>query len=324
MKVFLTGGAGFIGRNFVERLVQEPDIHITVFDAFTYAVHTATEAWLNSLAQVSLIKGDVRNYKQVEQAILSAQPDRIVHMAAESHVDRSIEDPSVFVETNIGGTFNLLQATRIYLESIGGVPEGFLYLQVSTDEVYGPTEHEVDETAHYNPSSPYAASKAAADQLVNAWAKTYQIPASITFSTNNYGPWQNVEKFIPKILAAALNGEAVPVYGDGLQCRDWLYVYDHIEALLLILRNSHEGRFNISTRGLTENIKLIDLIEASLANTSFPCGSILKRTVPDRVGHDFAYRIDNSKSASVLGWKPSTELKLGIGKVIEHYVEELR
>ncbi len=327
MKVFLTGGAGFIGRNFVERLVQEPDIHITVFDAFTYAVHPATEAWLNSLAQVSLIKGDVRNYKQVEQAIFSSQPDRIVHMAAESHVDRSIEGPQIFFETNVTGTLNMLQATKAYLENFGCIPTGFLYLQISTDEVYGPTDYPVDESAPYNPSSPYAASKAAADQLVNAWSRTYSIPSAITFSTNNYGPWQNPEKLVPKAILSNLAGQPISLYGDGLQKRVWLYVEDHVDALTKLIKFSIRGKMNIEGVSRISNVELMHEISKVMINYNHKMAYILPnlkcKFIKDRLGHDSSYYINGHKLRNVLGWSPKWTLSSGIEKTVEWFIAGL-
>jgi dTDP-glucose 4,6-dehydratase len=326
MRVFLTGGAGFIGRNFVERLLQETDIHVIVFDAFTYAVHPTTEGWLKSQPQVTLIKGDVRNQRQVEQAIMSTRPNRIVHMAAESHVDRSIKDPQIFFETNIGGTFNMLQATRAYLDKSGEIPKNFLYLQISTDEVYGSTEYEVDETAPYNPSSPYAASKAAADQLVNAWSRTYRIPVAITCSTNTFGPWQNSEKLIPKAIECTFAGVPVPIYGTGLQVRDWLYVEDHVIALLQILKRSVTGKFNLVGRSRDTNVELMKRIGRSIETNgqrSSKGRNLLKvEFVKDRAGHDQSYFLNGSKASEILSWKPQHDLTQGIEKTITWFINE--
>ena len=309
MRIIVTGGSGFIGKNYIiKRLNEYEDDVILNIDNLTYASNDES------------IESD--RYKHLTVDICSDimldiindfNPDAVIHFAAESHVDNSIENPDNFINTNILGTFNLLVSCRTASEK----NPNFRFLHVSTDEVYGSlgeTGKFTEETA-YDPRSPYSASKASSDHLVRAYFHTYGFPAMITNCSNNYGPYQHIEKLIPKIITNALNGEDIPIYGDGKNIRDWLYVEDHCDALNVVLDNGVLGEtYNIGGDCELRNIDIVKKITASMG------GDELITFVKDRLGHDFRYAIDHSKITRELGWKPKVNFKDGIKKTIEFYM----
>ncbi len=315
MKILITGGAGFIGRNFIFHMMEShPDYHIICLDKLTYAgnIHTL-ESVLNS-PNFTFIKGDICDKNRVNQIFEEISPNVVVNFAAESHVDRSIENPSVFLETNIMGTYILLEACKKY-----GVSR---YHQVSTDEVYGDLpldqpELLFTEETLINTSSPYSASKAAADLLVLAYYRTYGVSVTISRCSNNYGPYQFPEKLIPLMIVNALGNKKMPVYGDGLNIRDWLYVSDHCKAIDLIIHSKKDGEiYNIGGHNEVKNIDIVKLICKKLKKDEN-----LITYVNDRKGHDRRYAIDPAKINKELGWSPETNFGEGINNTIQWYLE---
>lgn len=313
MKILVTGGAGFIGGNFVHYWLREhPDDNVICVDALTYAGNMETLANVLENPSFHFIKADVRDRKAIFDLFESKHPDMVVNFAAESHVDRSIENPALFLETNVMGTQVLLDACREY-----GVGR---FHQVSTDEVYGdlpldrPDMFFTEETPLHT-SSPYSASKAAADLMVLAYYRTFGIPVTISRCSNNYGPYQFPEKLIPLMIANALDGRPLPVYGDGKNVRDWLYVDDHCSAIDLILHHGRVGEvYNVGGHNEKSNLEVVELIIKTLGK-----GEI--SFVRDRMGHDRRYAIDPEKIRSELGWLPQTKFDFGIKKTIEWYLE---
>ncbi len=307
MKLLVTGGAGFIGANFVKMLIKETDTEVINLDALTYAGNLETIAEIMDNPRHTFVKGDIRDEKLVNE--LMEGVDGVINFAAESHVDRSITGPKVFIETNINGTLNLLQAARK-----NNVKR---YLQVSTDEVYGSlgeTGMFTEETP-LSPNSPYSASKASADMLVRAYHHTYGMDVITTRCSNNYGPFQFPEKMLPLMINNAWNDKALPVYGDGLHVRDWLYVYDHCTAIWAAFNNGKAGEvYNIG--GCNEKTNL-EVIKTMLKITGK--SEDLITFVKDRPGHDRRYAIDASKTINELGWKPSVTFEEGLAKTIEWY-----
>ncbi|MGK7295238.1 MAG: dTDP-glucose 4,6-dehydratase [Candidatus Wenzhouxiangella sp. M2_3B_020] len=322
-KLLVTGGAGFIGANFVHHVFETTDFGIVNLDLLTYAGNR------DSLAGVpadrhELVHGDIGDAALVRELLRRHEPDAIVNFAAESHVDRSIDDPSAFVRTNVLGTQVLLDAAVEHWQS--GHP-GFRFLHVSTDEVYGdlePEEPAFTERHPYKPSSPYAASKAAADHLVRAWHRTWGLPAMITNCSNNYGPRQFPEKLIPLMLINALEERELPVYGDGKQRRDWLFVTDHCRALLRVLEAGEPGRtYNVGGEAERANLDIVHML-CDLIDERVPARRPrreLIRFVSDRPGHDRRYAIDATRIRTELGWGPSLDLPTGLARTVDWYLE---
>jgi dTDP-glucose 4,6-dehydratase len=329
MSVWLiTGGAGFIGSNFVRLLAGERRGRLVVLDALTYAGNLTGIAALIESGSVEFVHGDIRDAGTVRDVFARYHIDRVVHFAAESHVDRSILGPSAFVETNVTGTLNLLQAAR---ESWRHSPGPHRFLHVSTDEVYGTlaaNDPPFNERTAYAPNSPYAASKAAADHLVRAWHATYGLPAIITNCSNNYGPWQFPEKLIPLMILNASARSELPVYGDGQQVRDWLHVQDHCEALHTVLERGQDGEtYCIGGNSQQTNLHVVeticDLVDARLRR---PHGSArqLIRHVEDRPGHDRRYAIDANRMRRDFAWSPRQTLDTALSSVVDWYLDNAK
>ena len=325
--VLVTGGAGFIGSNFVRHLLQTDDsVSIITLDLLTYAGSLSNLAQLPVPDRHTMVEGNIADGPLVRDLLKSHGIDRIVHFAAESHVDRSIDGPAAFIQTNIVGTFTLLEAAR---EVWQGRFDQCRFVQVSTDEVYGSlTESDPPfcETTPYSPNSPYSASKAAADHLVRAYFETYGFPAVTTNCSNNYGPYQYPEKLIPLIIINALTGKPLPIYGDGKQIRDWLYVEDHCDAIRQVLARGRLGQtYNIGGLNEQRNLEIVHTICDLLDELRpLPTGVSYReqiRHVTDRPGHDRRYAIDASKIQSELGWSPRESFATGIRKTITWYLE---
>ncbi|MBC8217886.1 MAG: dTDP-glucose 4,6-dehydratase [Planctomycetes bacterium] len=311
-RILVTGGAGFIGSNFVRMVLSEhPDTFIVNLDALTYAGNLENLAGFLDHANHKFVKGDICDGGLVAKVIDDHGIDTIVNFAAESHVDRSITGAKIFIETNVTGTLTLLEAAR--------EKDLQRFVQVSTDEVYGSlgAEGKLSEQTPLSPNSPYSASKAAADHLVGAFGHTWGVKCNITRCSNNYGPYQFPEKLIPLMINNALNDKELPVYGDGLYVRDWLYVYDHCTAIWQVLENAEPGEiYNVGGCNEKANMEVINLILDKLGKPK----SLIKH-VKDRPGHDRRYAIDADRIMSQLGWKPSVSFEQGINKTIDWYLE---
>lgn len=332
MKLLITGGAGFIGSAVVRQLMAENAHEVLVLDALTYAGNLESIPGYEQHARVTFSETDLRDADAVRQVVLAFQPDVIMHLAAESHVDRSIEGPREFLETNVMGTFNLLQAA---FELYGNLSESsrsqFRFHHVSTDEVYGDlhgTDDLFTESTPYAPSSPYSASKAASDHLVRAWNRTYGLPTLITNCSNNYGPYHFPEKLIPHMILNALAGKPLPVYGDGSQVRDWLYVEDHARALIDVALKGKVGEtYNIGGHNEVKNIDVVKTICAILEELAPTKPAGVKRYedlitfVADRPGHDIRYAIDAAKIERELGWRPQETFATGLRKTVQWYLD---
>ncbi len=326
--VVVTGGAGFIGFNYVrELLAAEPETHVVVLDNLTYAANPRSIAELQAEPRLRFIRGDISDRALVRRLLADTQPAAIVHFAAESHVDRSIDGPEHFIQTNVVGTFHLLEETRRYVDESAPVRDGFRFLHVSTDEVFGalgPTGAFV-ETTPYDPRSPYSASKAASDHLVASYVHTYKFPALITHGSNTYGPYQFPEKLIPLIIANALGGTRVPVYGQGENVRDWIYVTDHCAAIRAALAKGRIGeRYLIGARSERKNIEVVhaicDVLDHEHPRHDGTSYRTLIEFVTDRPGHDFRYALDPSKLEREVGWQASVRFEEGIRNTIAWYV----
>ena len=323
--LFVTGGAGFIGSAVVRHLIQETDATVVTVDALTYAGHRENLAPVMDDARHHFEHADITDAPVMHQIFRKYEPGGVLHLAAESHVDRSIEGPAAFVQTNVVGTQVLLEAARTYWEEQGR-PEDFRFLHVSTDEVYGElgdTGAFTEETP-YDPSSPYSASKAGADHLVRAWHRTYDLPVIITNCSNNYGPYQHPEKLIPVVIRNALNGQPIPVYGDGNNVRDWLYVEDHVRALVHVLREGRVGEtYNVGGRQEKENrtvVRMIcDILDEVRPDARDDSHRALITFVDDRPGHDWRYAIDPGKIEDELEWAPSVDFEEGLRRTVEWY-----
>ncbi|MBW7921131.1 MAG: dTDP-glucose 4,6-dehydratase [Rubellimicrobium sp.] len=325
MKLLVTGGAGFIGSAVVRRALRAGH-EVVNLDALTYAANPANVAEVADLPGYAFVRADLRDRAALDAALAAHRPDAIMHLAAESHVDRSIDGPADFIATNITGTFNLLEAARAWWEAQGR-PDGFRLHHVSTDEVFGhlgPDDPRFTEAMPYAPRSPYSASKAAADHLVRAWHETYGLPVVLSNCSNNYGPFHFPEKLIPVIILAALHGQPIPIYGRGQNVRDWLFVEDHAEALLLVLQRGRTGRsYNIGGEAEAANIDIARRI-CALMDELHPSGAPHDRLitfVPDRPGHDLRYAIDPSRMRDELGWRPSVTLDQGLRRTVTWYLE---
>jgi dTDP-glucose 4,6-dehydratase len=329
MKILVTGGAGFIGSAVVRRLISVEGCAVVNLDALTYAGNLASLAPVAGAPGYAFEHADIRNAPAVAGIFERHQPDAVLHLAAESHVDRSIDRPGDFVTTNIVGTYTLLDAALRYRDALpSGRREGFRFVHVSTDEVYGDLEDgaAADESAPYRPSSPYAATKAGADHLARAWRRTYGLPVIVTNCSNNYGPYQFPEKLIPTMILAGLHGEPLPVYGEGLNVRDWLHVDDHAAALCLILRQGRPGdSYNVTAECERRNIDVVQAICAALdalcPDAPHRPHAGLVRSVADRPGHDFRYALDGSKLARELKWRPRISFDEGLGDTVRWYID---
>lgn len=329
--IFVTGGAGFIGSALVRFLINETKHTVVNFDKLTYAGNLESLRSVEESARYHFVQGDICDRNTVSAVFEKYQPDFIMHLAAESHVDRSIDGPGEFIQTNIVGTYELLEAARSYYTTlVDDKKAGFRFHHISTDEVYGDlgeTGLFTEETS-YEPSSPYSASKAASDHLVRAWHRTYELPVVLTNCSNNYGPYHFPEKLIPLIILNALEGKALPVYGDGKQVRDWLFVEDHARALYKVVSEGKLGdTYNVGGFNEKQNIEVVtticnhlnDLIKDKPANlTDF---NELITFVTDRPGHDVRYAIDATKINKELGWHPEETFESGILKTIQWYLD---
>jgi dTDP-glucose 4,6-dehydratase len=326
--ILVTGGAGFIGSNFVLDWLAQSDEPVVNLDKLTYAGNLENLAALKDDARHVFVRGDIGDIALVTGLLARHQPRAVLHFAAESHVDRSILGPGEFVQTNVVGTFQLLEAVRAYW---GALPEArkkaFRFLHVSTDEVYGtlsPTDPAFSETTAYAPNSPYAASKAASDHLVRAYHHTYGLPVLTTNCSNNYGPWQFPEKLIPLMIANALAGAALPVYGDGRQVRDWLYVGDHCTAIRRVLEAGRPGAtYNIGGWNEKANIDVVHTLCDALDQARPKAAGSYRgqiKFVPDRPGHDRRYAIDATFIERELGWKPAHTFETGLADTIAWYL----
>jgi len=326
MKILVTGGCGFIGSNFVLKTVTNDKIEVLNFDKLTYAGNSKTLHSIVKNINYSFIHGDICDINLLIETINQFKPDTIIHLAAESHVDRSIENPMDFIKTNIVGTSILLEASTKYWENQNKT--NFRFLHVSTDEVYGSLGEQgfFSEKSKYNPTSPYSASKASSDHLVRAWHKTYGLPILITNCSNNYGPYQFPEKLIPLMIANCLDEKQLPIYGDGENIRDWLFVDDHCDAISNVLNKGVIGEtYNIGGNNAIRNIDIVNLICSELdIKKPRKTGKSYKDLityVKDRPGHDFRYAIDASKIKEDLDWKPKQTFESGIDKTINWYIE---
>lgn len=323
MTILVTGGAGFIGANFVRWVLAETGRRIVNLDLLTYAGNPESLAGLDAGRHV-FVRGDICDRKLLDRLLAEHRPEAIVHFAAESHVDRSIDEPSAFTRTNVLGTQALLEASLAYWRETGG---GFRFLHVSTDEVYGSLESgdpPFVESHPYRPNSPYAASKAAADHLVRAWHRTYGLPAIVTNCSNNYGPYQFPEKLIPLMLINALESRPLPVYGDGRQRRDWLFVEDHCRAIVRVLEAGRPGRtYNVGGNAEMANLEVVrllcDLLDERLPEAR-PRRELIE-FVTDRPGHDRRYAIDAKRIRDELDWEPATDFAAGMASTVDWYLE---
>ncbi|MDD2814600.1 MAG: dTDP-glucose 4,6-dehydratase [Thiotrichaceae bacterium] len=329
MKLIVTGGAGFIGSAVIRHLIQNTEHHVMNVDKLTYAGNLDSLVTVANSPRYQFAQLDIVDANAMNQLFQSYQPDAIMHLAAESHVDRSIDKPAEFIETNIIGTYTLLEAARNYWQAL---PEprksAFRFHHISTDEVYGSLGEDglFTETNPYQPNSPYSASKASSDHLVRAWHHTFKLPVLTTNCSNNYGGYQFPEKLIPLMILNALEGKALPIYGKGENIRDWLYVDDHARALCLVLEQGVVGEtYNIGGHNEQKNIDVVHLIceilDELLPNSQFKPHKQLLTYVTDRPGHDLRYAIDASKIARELGWKPEETFETGLRKTVEWYLQ---
>ena len=324
MKLLVTGGAGFIGSAVVRQAIRDGHDVINL-DALTYAACLDNVASVADDPKYTFVHADIRDRAALDDVFATHAPDAVMHLAAESHVDRSIDGPGAFIDTNVMGTYTLLEAARAYWVTAGR-PDSFRFHHISTDEVFGSlgAAGQFTETTPYDPRSPYSASKAASDHLVRAWAETYGLPVILTNCSNNYGPYHFPEKLVPVVILNALAGKPIPVYGAGENVRDWLYVEDHADALLTVLQKGQVNRsYNIGGENEARNIDLVRMICAILDEKrpkSAPYADQIS-FVTDRPGHDLRYAIDPSRIASELGWHPSVTLQQGLEKTVQWYLD---
>ncbi len=326
--IFVTGGAGFIGSAVVRELLKTTDAHVVNIDCLTYAGNIDTLSTVSELDRYHFSQTDIRDLASLEKLFEKYAPIGVMHLAAETHVDRSIDAPGGFLDTNIFGTYNLLQASRKYVEALSSKTSGnFIFHHVSTDEVFGALGLEgiFTENSSYNPRSPYAASKASSDHLVRAWSETYGLESVVSNCSNNYGPYQYPEKLIPVVIDKALKEQPIPIYGSGANIRDWLYVDDHARALVMILDKGVSGRsYNVGAGEEKSNLSVVDsicncldrLVPRENGNSYIDLISFVK----DRPGHDFRYAIDSARIRDELGWGPQETFASGIAKTVEWYL----
>ena len=330
-KVIVTGGAGFIGGNLIRKLLKETDWVVYNIDQMGYA---SDLSWVQDSKDYKLrhifLKLDLRSKEVLDKVVRDIGPNLIIHLAAESHVDRSIDNPINFIESNIIGTFNLLEATRAYWEKISDIKKNlFRFIHISTDEVFGTLglEGKFDETTKYSPRSPYSSSKAASDHLVQSWHHTYGLPTIISNCSNNFGPYQFPEKLIPLTILKGIKGENIPLYGNGLNIRDWLYVEDHVDALLLIAEKGEVGKsYCIGGFGEKTNkevqLQICNILD-KVKPKEFPHANLIKN-VADRPGHDERYAINSNLIQKELGWTPKINFVDGLKKTMHWYVDNLQ
>ncbi|MFT7009296.1 MAG: dTDP-glucose 4,6-dehydratase [Colwellia sp.] len=332
MNILVTGGAGFIGSAVIRHIIKNTTDSVVNVDKLTYAGNLESLREVDNHVRYSFEAVDICDRGEVDRVFKEYKPDAVMHLAAESHVDRSIDGPATFIETNIVGTYTLLEATRSYWNTLSDEKrQAFRFHHISTDEVYGDLEGTVDlftETTSYDPSSPYSASKAASDHLVRAWLRTYGLPTIVTNCSNNYGPYHFPEKLIPLIILNALDGKSLPVYGNGMQIRDWLFVEDHARALYKVVTKGVVGKtYNIGGHNEKTNIDVIKsiclLLEELAPNKPKGINQYLDLItyVTDRPGHDVRYAIDASKIELELCWKPKETFESGIRKTVEWYLD---
>ena len=331
VRILITGGAGFIGSALIRHLLNHTEHQVLNLDKLTYAGNLESLASVADNPRYRFVQADIADSTAVSQALAEFQPDAIMHLAAESHVDRSIDGPAAFIQTNIVGTYALLEATRSYWSQLDPARKAaFRFHHISTDEVYGDL-HGADELfterTPYAPSSPYSASKAASDHLVRAWQRTYGLPVLLTNCSNNYGPYHFPEKLIPLVILNALDGKPLPVYGNGQQVRDWLYVEDHARALLKVVSEGKVGEtYNIGGHNEQKNLHVVESICALLDELAPRQNGSYKEQisfVSDRPGHDLRYAIDASKIERELGWKPEETFASGLRKTVHWYLNNL-
>lgn len=329
MRIFVTGGAGFIGSALVRHLIENTGHEVLNFDKLTYAGTLSTVERVANSDRYRFVQGDICDAEAVRAAIAGFRPHIITHLAAESHVDRSIDGPGAFVQTNLVGTFVMLSEARAYWQDLASdTRDAFRFHHISTDEVYGSLGEDglFTEDTPYDPRSPYSASKAGSDHLVSAWGHTYGLPVLITNCSNNYGPYHFPEKLIPLMIAKALDGEPLPVYGKGDQVRDWLYVEDHVRALQAVFERGVTGRtYNVGGFNEKQNIEVVHTICTILdrlhPRTDGKPYAEQIASVADRPGHDKRYAIDASRIESELGWRPQETFKSGIEKTVRWYLD---
>jgi dTDP-glucose 4,6-dehydratase len=334
-KIFLiTGGAGFIGSALIKHIINNTNHSVINIDKLSYSGNLQSLESIETNERYIFEQADICNGEIILKIIQKYQPDIVMHLAAESHVDRSIDEPIDFIQNNIFGTFNLLEKTKNYWQLLKGEKkDNFRFLYVSTDEVYGDLDGKdsfFTEESKYNPSSPYSASKASSDHLVRAWYRTYSLPVIITHCSNNYGPFQFPEKLIPHIILNAIKGNEIPVYGNGKQIRDWLYVDDHVQALMIVALNANLGEtYDIGGHNEIQNIEVVNKV-CSILDSLVPkylngltTFSELITYVKDRPGHDLRYAIDSRKIRKDFGWKPLEDFDSGIQKTVEWYLNNM-
>ncbi|NJO18218.1 MAG: dTDP-glucose 4,6-dehydratase [Thioploca sp.] len=329
MRLIVTGGAGFIGSAVIRYLMTTTDTVIMNIDKLTYAGNLDSLLPVSNNSRYHFAQVDIVDAAALQQLFLEFQPDAVMHLAAESHVDRSIDGPAEFIQTNIVGTYTLLETTRRYWQGLdNAAQQRFRFHHVSTDEVYGSLDKTglFTEMTAYQPNSPYSASKASSDHLVRAWHHTYQLPVVTSNCSNNYGPYQFPEKLIPLIILNALAGNPLPVYGQGENIRDWLYVDDHARALYLVLTQGQLGEtYNIGGYNEKTNLEVVQtlcqILDAKLPHSSYRPHQQLITFVTDRPGHDWRYAIDASKINRTLGWKPQETFETGLDKTVQWYLD---
>ena len=332
MKILVTGGAGFIGSAVIRHIIHNTDDEVLNIDKLTYAGNLESLKDIDQSARYNFQQIDICDKEALEKAFKSFQPELVMHLAAESHVDRSIDGPAEFINTNIVGTYHLLEVARQYWQALDELDkQQFKFHHISTDEVYGDLEGTTDlftETTPYAPSSPYSASKASSDHLVRAWHRTYSFPILVTNCSNNYGPYHFPEKLIPLVILNALDGKALPIYGKGNQIRDWLFVEDHARALYKVVTEGKVGEtYNIGGHNEKQNIEVVKTIchildELKPQENGQPYESLIT-FVKDRPGHDLRYAIDASKIANELNWTPIETFDSGIRKTVEWYLNNM-